>query len=185
VALLIRRLTERLGISPDRLQVICTTASFDNHSEAPKFAAELTGKSREDFVPITGQLKLRDGANTGTEDDAILLASVDLEKFYSTDSSARATEAMKVTNYLSSAFDQDEIERSLYVALTAFPPLAQLVNQTMHVARAVDSLGTLLFPNVEDSLRNRAVTALLAVGSAARKNSDEPGPSPLSYPLIL
>jgi hypothetical protein len=175
VALLIRRLTERLGISPDRLQVICTTASFDKHSEAPEFAAQLTGKRRDEFVPIIGKLKLRDGAKTGTCEDASILASVDLASFYSTVISARATEARKITTYLSSAFNEDDIERSLYNALDGFPPMAQLVNETMHIARPVDSLGPLLFPNVEDSLRNRAVTALLALGSAARKNSDEPG----------
>jgi ATP-dependent helicase YprA (DUF1998 family) len=175
VALLIRRFTERLGIPPGRLQVICTTASFDNHSEAPKFAAELTGKNREDFVPITGKLKLREGALTGTDKDASLLASVDLEKFYSTDISARAIEARKVSDYLSSPFDAIDIEGSLYTALGTFPPMAQLVNETMHIARPVDSLGSLLFPDVNDLLRNRAVTALLALGSAAKRNSDEPG----------
>ena len=38
VALLIRRMTNRLGIQPSRLQVICTTASFGKHTEAPSFA---------------------------------------------------------------------------------------------------------------------------------------------------
>ena len=80
VALLIRRLTDRLGIPPERLQVICTSASFDDHAEAPEFAAQLTGKRREDFVPITGKLKLRDVAATGTSEDASLLGSVDLSK---------------------------------------------------------------------------------------------------------
>ena len=175
VALLIRRLTERLGIPPNRLQVICTTASFDKHSEAPKFGAELTGKEPEDFVPITGELKLREGAHEGTDKDVSLLTSIDLERFYSVDVSTRAAEARKVCSYLSSPFDEADIEGSLYFALGAFPPMAQLVNETMHTARPVDSLGVLLFPTADDPQRSLAVTALLALGSAARKSGDEPG----------
>jgi ATP-dependent helicase YprA (DUF1998 family) len=85
VALLIRRLTDRLGITPDRLQVICTTASFSNHAAAPQFAAELTGKLPEEFVPVLGDLKMRFSASTGSTSDAEMLASVNLERFYSSD----------------------------------------------------------------------------------------------------
>ena len=44
VALLLRRLRSRLGITPDRLQVICTSASFASPEYAREFAAQLTGK---------------------------------------------------------------------------------------------------------------------------------------------
>jgi ATP-dependent helicase YprA (DUF1998 family) len=70
VALLIRRLIDRLAITPDRLQVICTTASFSNHAEAPNFAAQLTGKLPTEFEPIRGDLKLRPSAATGDAEDA-------------------------------------------------------------------------------------------------------------------
>ena len=52
VALLIRRLRQRLVIEADRLQVICTTASFHDHEYAPFFGAQLTGKHADDFRPI-------------------------------------------------------------------------------------------------------------------------------------
>ena len=42
--LLIRRLRMRLGIPPERLQVICTSASFKDADYAVEFGAQLTGK---------------------------------------------------------------------------------------------------------------------------------------------
>jgi ATP-dependent helicase YprA (DUF1998 family) len=175
VALLIRRLIDRLSISPERLQVICTTASFSDHAEAPKFAAQLTGKSPEEFVAVLGDLKKRPSEATGTARDAELLSSVNLEKFYSVVLEERLEEARKVTDYLDSPIDKEDIAASLYAALEDFPPLALLVNITMKQAQPVEQLGGMIFPDSEPTLRDRAVTALLALGSAARKNAEEPG----------
>jgi ATP-dependent helicase YprA (DUF1998 family) len=48
VALLLRRLRSRLGIGADRLQVICTSASFSDDVYAREFAAQLaSGQSGE------------------------------------------------------------------------------------------------------------------------------------------
>ena len=49
VALLIRRLRMRLGIPANRLQVICTSASFKDPDNAVTFGAQLTGKDPADF----------------------------------------------------------------------------------------------------------------------------------------
>src|ERR1039457_1929038 len=114
-------------------------------------------------------------AQTTTYSGQCTQAATPLSKFYSADISARAMEARKVTEYLSATLDPTDIEGSLYIALSKFPPMGQLVNETMHIARPVDSLGTLLFSNVDETVRNRAVTALLALGSTARKSVDEPG----------
>ena len=54
VALLLRRLRARLGITADRLQVICTSASFGTPASARKFAADLSGKDVEDFQGVEG-----------------------------------------------------------------------------------------------------------------------------------
>ena len=54
VALLIRRLCTRLGIPPERLQVICTSASMQDPDYAVKFAAQLTGKDMADFRKVQG-----------------------------------------------------------------------------------------------------------------------------------
>ena len=82
VALLIRRLRTRLGIPPERLQVICTSASFQDPDSALEFAAQLTGKAASDFTSVQGELDLRPNEASGTNQDAISLASIDLGNFY-------------------------------------------------------------------------------------------------------
>jgi hypothetical protein len=81
VALLVRRLRARLGIPPERLQVICTSASFQDPEYASVFGAQLTGKDTGDFGTIGGELLLRDAAGSGTLDDANALCTVDLDTF--------------------------------------------------------------------------------------------------------
>ena len=61
VALLVRRLRTRLGIPPERLQVICTSASMRDPHYAIQFAAQLTGKGAADFSKVQGDLLLRPG----------------------------------------------------------------------------------------------------------------------------
>ena len=82
VALLIRRLCTRLGIPPERLQVICTSASMQDPDYAVKFAAQLTGKDMADFREVQGDLLLRSSAAKGTLQDALALEAIDLQAFY-------------------------------------------------------------------------------------------------------
>jgi ATP-dependent helicase YprA (DUF1998 family) len=82
VALLIRRLRARLGIPPERLQVICTSASFKDKEAARAFGAQLTGKPEDGFVTIRGDLQLREPEAQGSRRDAEVLADVSLRSFY-------------------------------------------------------------------------------------------------------
>ena len=95
VGLLIRRLRDRLGIAKDRLQVICATASFQDHNSAPKFGAQLSGNPANTFVPITGSLDLKAGEACGTEADAEILSSIDLEQFYGATTDAQRIDAVQ------------------------------------------------------------------------------------------
>src|SRR5262249_8123846 len=95
VGLLLRRLRARLGIPAERLQVICTSASFNDPDYARQFAAELSGKSAEDFVTIQGQLDLRSGQGNGSEADARALAAVPLDDFYQADDDAQRLTAVQ------------------------------------------------------------------------------------------
>ena len=54
VAMLIRRLRDRLALAPEQLQVICTSASFSDPSAAKNFAADLAGKPVDGFEVLTG-----------------------------------------------------------------------------------------------------------------------------------
>ena len=75
---MLRRLRDRLNIPPERLQVICATASFTNADYAPLFGAQLTGVPAETFIPIQGDFAWRPHAAQGTKHDAEMLAGIDL-----------------------------------------------------------------------------------------------------------
>ncbi len=175
VALLIRRLRMRLGIPAERLQVICTSASFNDADYAVKFGAQLTGKDPADFRAVQGDLFLRPGAAEGTAQDADALDAIDLRMFYESDSAeARLTEVATFLRYR--GIDPPwQLQRALYDALVSFAPMARLINITMTDAQPVNALGDALFDGVQPDLAARAVTNLIALGSMARRNPTEPG----------
>jgi ATP-dependent helicase YprA (DUF1998 family) len=175
VALLIRRLRTRLGIPPERLQVICTSASFNDANYAVRFGAQLSGKNPADFTTVEGELLLRQGAARGTPDNATALNAIDVEAFYASESDgARLVQVSSFLNYRSVA-PPWQLQRALYDALVSFPPMANLVNLTMTAAQPVAELGTTVFKDVTPDAASRAVTTLIALGSVARREPTEPG----------
>ena len=81
VGLLLRRLRDRLNIPVDRFRVICATASFNDASYAKEFGAQLTGLTSDTFDAIEGSLNLQINDGSGSNEDAELLASIDLESY--------------------------------------------------------------------------------------------------------
>lgn len=175
VALLIRRLRTRLGIPPERLQVICTSASFKDKEHARRFGSQLTGKEIEDFDAVEGQLNLRENAGLGTAKDAEVLASINLTKFY--DAEAPDIRQREVNSFLRyrEVQSQADLNVALYEALVNFPPMGHLINLTMQQALPIQTLGKEIFDGVEAAIANKAVTALIALGSLARRSANEPG----------
>jgi ATP-dependent helicase YprA (DUF1998 family) len=174
VALLVRRLRKRLGLTASRLQVICTSASFGDPNSAAEFAAQLTGKHTSDFVTVEGKLFLRKPVHQGTQADAEALARVDLGRFYDATEEVRLKELFPFLEYRS-ATKASGVEQSLYEALFDFPPMNLLVNTTMQEACPLQLLGAEIFPGVNPALANTALTTLMALGSVARKAPTEPG----------
>lgn len=176
VALLLRRLRDRLDIPADRFQVICATASFDSKEYATEFGAQLSGVPPETFVAVTGALDFRPNAAVGSKADAEILAALDLAMFYSPDEADRAAAIAPFLGHRG-VTPSAGIERDLFEALKEFAPLGRLVNTTMGAAQPVAELGAELFP---DSLEiaDAAVTTLLAIGSVAREQPDASGPLP-------
>ncbi|MDF1501321.1 DEAD/DEAH box helicase [Roseisolibacter sp. H3M3-2] len=185
VALLIRRLRTRLGIPADRLQIICTSASFSNAANAAAFAAQLTGKSADGFEVVAGQLDLRSPDAHGTYEDAALLAAIDLEAYHNADSpggrlaplraflEARGISPQRLkTDAVSSV---EELEQLLHQALAGYGPMNRLVNVTMGSAQSLSYLERELFPTAAPSVAAQATTALMTLGSAARPSGNEPG----------
>jgi ATP-dependent helicase YprA (DUF1998 family) len=175
VGLLLRRLRERLGIGPDRFQVICASASFseEGYANAGHFGAQLSGVPQSAFVSITGTLAIRTPEGQGSSSDVDSLVSVDLSKFYGDN----INDNMEgVSHFLAhrQVKSRKNIGEALIDALNDFPPFNLLVNETMKSAVQLDDLGKKLFPTVSEELANNALTKLLALGSRARKGADEP-----------
>lgn len=177
VALLLRRLRSRLGITGDRLQVICTSASFSTPETARAFAAQLTGKSEADFDTVVGHLALRDGERQGTTEDAESLAAVPMADYYAANDDASRIAA--VEGLLNSRgvpiAPGATVGELLYQALNKFGPMNLLVNDTMKQARRFDELAKTIFPGVDEAVAAQSVSTLVALGSAARRTDSDPG----------
>lgn len=176
VGLLLRRLRARLGVGPERLQVICTSASFSDPDRARKFAAALAGKSVDDFVTIRGDLDLRTYADTGGVEDAELLARISIDEagFYAADQSTRRQSVAEFLAKRGVSHTDGPLEPALYEALREYPPMGLLVNATMQQAQPLPDLAQLVF-GATGRVAEAALTTLIALGSAARRNPDEPG----------
>jgi hypothetical protein len=175
VGLLLRRLRDRLGIDASRLQVICTTASFSNaEQKAPVFGAALTGKKPGDFDSIRGSLALRPGASLGSTKDAALLAGLDLAAFYDGTDEQRTRQIAPLLTMR--GIEAGDPQTALYAALSEYGPMKLLVNETMQRARPVAEIAEILFPEADTAVADRAATALVALGSFARKPGAVDGP---------
>ena len=178
VALLIRRLCSRLGIPPERLQVICTSASMQDPEYAQKFAAQLTGKDSGDFSTVEGELSFRPNAAKGSAEDALALEAIDLIAFYEAETdSDRLSQVAEFLSYRG-VEPSAQLNQTLHGALESFPPMSELINATMTVAQPVTDLGEMLFEETPTDVADRAVTALIALASMAKPDSNQPGLMP-------
>lgn len=175
VGLLLRRLRARLNIPAERLQVICTSASFNDPDHAREFAAQLTGKNIADFRTVEGELAFRANDGKGVEEDARALAAIPLGAFYeSVDEIGRLSAVSEFLTYRN-VQHQGELGPALFEALHDFRAMSLLVNLTMTQAMPVSELGSAVFASEDRDLTDRAVTALIALGSVARRVEGEPG----------
>ena len=176
VALLLRRLRARLGVASDRIQVICTSASFDDTDYAREFAAQLVGKATKDFITVEGNLFLRDGEEAATDSDATVLASLSIEDFYSAeDEPTRRAIVQPFLDYRNVKSAGDGTAALLHTALDNYPPMQLLINLTMKQARPLDELALLVFPGSSGEMADLALSALVALGSVARKEETDSG----------
>lgn len=177
VALLLRRLRARLGVSAERVQVIATSASFSNIEYARAFAAQLTGKDVHDFDPIRGSLDFRTPEASGSVADATVLAGIPMDQYYKAEDDASRLDAVAtlLAHRGIASGSAPTSSAVLHEALREFPPLAKLVNETMRMALPVSELGALVFPDADGDLADQAVSTLVSLASAARLKPDEAG----------
>ncbi len=174
VGLLLRRLRDRLDIPIERFQVICATASFDSPEYAPEFASQLTGAPPESFTVIQGDYLKQLHGGQGSAAQAELLAGLDMSGFYSEEPAKRAESVAPFLAAQSTPLDPGNIDRSLFAALSNFPPLIALVNKTMGDAQPVNDLGLFVFPDSPKPVADLALTNLGALATSARKKPDDP-----------
>lgn len=89
VALLIRRLRNRLGLVPERLQVIATSASFSDPEKARHFIGGLVGREANDIEVLTGEKHARTPSGEGDADLAAALGACLPERLRETDPDVR------------------------------------------------------------------------------------------------
>lgn len=175
VALLLRRLRTRLGIPADRLQVICTSASFDQAENARRFGAELTGKDEGEFAIIQGQLALQQQQGPGAETDADVLCNTDLAAIYAAESKESCLAQLAGIMQYRNIDSVSDASNALHKALHDYPPMGLLINLTMKQARDLSMLALEIFPDSEPDKAAEALSTLMALGSMAKTQPKEPG----------
>src|SRR5262249_34351829 len=173
VGFLLRRLRARLGINdrPDKLRVICTSASLGDSETALAnircFAADLTGKRPEDFAPVTGKRAVPEPAAPGTAALADLLAGIDLDHLHAAVPPAVLLQALSpLFAHLGKPCPDTEEEgilRHLFRALSGQPFVNFLLRESAGTARSLSSLAASLFPGHAQG--RKAVEVLVTLGS--------------------
>lgn len=173
VALLIRRLFHKLGITRDRVQFILTTASMPNHSESDvaavtQFAHDLTAANNEvDFCYLTGEREEIAGSAK---------FDIPFSKFQSTaDLDGEDADKLFALNSFWSGLEGTEapfkdIESAscwMYDNLILYRPFTELIRLCRGTAVSLRELAEAIFPsqNIQDALD--AVGVLLSIAALA------------------
>jgi ATP-dependent helicase YprA (DUF1998 family) len=168
VGLLIRRLTDRLGVSSDRIQAICATASFSDSEYAKKFAAQLSGCAEETFKPVEGNKLLGGDAATGTPAEAEALAAIAVARLQELEDPSERSALIAAFLAFRGVASTGSIEQDLYAALETFGPLQWVVNETMGNAKRLAAMPAQVFPGIDADLAAQAFSNLLTLGSMAK-----------------
>lgn len=174
VALLIRRVLNKLEINRDRVQFILTSASVpDKKEDVCNFACDLSSQSRskKTFVIIKGTKALL--ADKGSEFDPEVLKDFNLDAFqgnWSAKSQAIRDFGRLVGFSLSCNFDDElEVCNWLYNHLKNCGPMLRILKQTRGQATSLHKLPNIAFPDCKQyDLAENAVNVLLAIAPLAK-----------------
>ena len=201
VAMLIRRLRNRLQLPLSQFQVICTSASFSDPESAKRFAADLSGKPVSGFEVLTGNKRAAQPSGPGDDKVAQALANVDLHRAHDGELADRFTAVLPIlklvdpetsvdalTRAAADAADADPVARALDSALGKLPVTGRLVNLTsgaraegdqerdpIGVGPAQDAarLALRLFPDVDPALALPAANGLVELASLAKESNSK------------
>ena len=177
VALLVRRVLHKLGISRDRVQFILTSASVppekEKEAEVHKFACQLSAQrvDNRSFALIKGT------------DEPIVLAGVefDPETIYHFDIDRLQTEWPERSNAIrdfANAVGLDttdcdfsneaSVEAWLYSALQQCIPMLKIMKETRGKATSFHELARGVFPDADVDVAEKAISVLLAIAPLAK-----------------
>lgn len=184
VALLIRRLIARLGITRDRVRCILTSASLGEGPQAledvRQFAKDLTGQSHDssrDFKVITGTKETRGVGRPASEAESTAMAICDTGVLsnFAIEPQMAAAEVFslgKSLNWPKNVHDTALFPDYLFDCLSDFGPAELLISSVMGRATALEELHALIFPTATPEMAASALDTLLILCSLAKRAVD-------------
>jgi len=182
VALLIRRLIARLGISRSRVRCILTSASLgdgpDAIRDAEQFAIDLTGTSdiagSRQFKVVKGTLEARLDGRPANEMEIDAFSQFRIDRF--TSALTSSSDALDEVRSLAARLgwdgppdDFNDIPDYLFGQLSKLGPVDLLVNHVSGHATALDALTALVCPDSSSGVGERVIDSLLALCSHAKR----------------
>ncbi|ABX40975.1 DEAD/DEAH box helicase [Lachnoclostridium phytofermentans] len=180
VALLIRRLMNKLNISSNKMKCILTSASvpYDKNDELQKFACGLTGRVYQEnqFSIVREEIKAIKNAKRGTYEQAQSYAGLSLESLQS-EVALRKGEYEKISRMNQwSKIPKDEIEisRWLYDNLSCDSLMKQIITICEKGAKPLSKIAKEVFEdNVPKQLAEQALERLLQLGITAKSSTNK------------
>jgi ATP-dependent helicase YprA (DUF1998 family) len=173
VALLIRRLLQRLGIPRTKARFILTSASLGGDETAlrvgKRFAAELTGAQPEAFTVITGKKRHFEGETPGTQETAESLKTIVFP--FTLEGTTKLAHDMNWAAPQSA--DSDYLRKHIGENLVKNGNFKFLHNILKEKPVPIDTLSKMVFPDVELGLAMRATLNLLLLSNNATYPSDK------------
>lgn len=176
VALLIRRLFHRLGITRDRVQFILTTASMpfstpEDIKAVHDFADKLTADDgRRDFVYLTGEA-VEVPVNGRYDIPFSHFQHVEIEHLEE-ESEKRLRELNEFWKGLEGVWGSfsslDEAYQWMYDNITSYRPFAQLITACRKGAVSMTELAKMAFPMQSEEQALNGINVMLAVAPLAR-----------------
>lgn len=178
VALLIRRLQGRLGVERDQIRCILTSASLGKAGDAGKakeFAYQLTGKPiNRDFELIEGTQQSRIEPREASIQEVEILSSINSESFveYIKDYKKAILDLnhnFKQLGWLEPPNEQEKFQEYLYDNLQHYQPLSLIFQKISGNGTRLEELANLFCPEAELNSSKIAVSNLLLLANAAKK----------------
>lgn len=177
VALLIRRLFDKIGITRDRVQFILTTASMPDNSDTDKlkvreFARDLTAaEDLNNFTFLTGISEDINGSMTN-EIKGEVFDCFDAEEFENPDTRLESLNRFwRKAEAVSSSFDDlDACLEWMYDNLVHYGPFYRLMLKCRGAAVSLSELAEDVFPTMDKDRGIKAIGLLLAIAPLARNS---------------